>query len=257
MNSNSTASATTTTGTAPILMRPEDPSSRVHPDSGSYDGTNLRGELRLRAALPVSRHLQDHWSGLLMEQYRLEDLSRLAGLNDRAFVAQDKLYAVTRAKAEQLLALFSQILLDPDLSTPNASTGLLALRTMTDFGLETPEQFSLIWFVQSCEEALQQLHRELREQSHSRDRRMATLHHQKFSELIGQFLALEAQEIADHGLDLPDDPDDHSADDLERQLLACAIDPMQTLWPAPSGGRPIQQGWEGLAEDMTDPSSLL
>ena len=190
-----------------------------------------------------------------MESYRLDDLIRLAALTNRAFDAEDKLYAVTRAKAEQLLAFVCNTLLNPDLSNPNASVAPLAVQVMVDFGVEPPAQFSLIWFVQACEEALQLLHREMCEHSRGRDRRMATLHRQKFSELLGKFLEQEAAHIADRGLESSDDPGDPAADDLERQLRACVMDPLQVLWPSPVGGKPILKGWEGLADDLPAQSS--
>ena len=57
MNPNATQPESIATDSTPILVRPADPCSRVQPESGYYEGTNLRGELRLRAALPVSWHL--------------------------------------------------------------------------------------------------------------------------------------------------------------------------------------------------------
>lgn len=242
--------------THPILTRTSpDLPARVEATSGTYFGANWMGERRLRAALPLSRHLQDSWSGIISNTCRLEDLLMLCEVTERLFKVEVDLCAALQNRADELLSLVARALEAPELLTLGSEDGDRIVRAMVDFDVDAPEEFSLEWLVLTSEKILQQLHRRIRVCSTERDKRLAALHRQKFSLAIAQFLSREATRIDQTGLDSPEHYEDQCADALSAQLQACALDPMQTMWPQPDHGQPIQEDWDGLVHNFTQVGS--
>lgn len=199
----------------------------------NFDGTNGRGESRLRSALPIATKMQCFWPGPLDGKSPAAELGQMINSHQTLIDIEDRLSAASRDWIEQLLKILENALASEDLQLPDSPTAAWVTKTLVGYGVSQPEVFSVSWLVQSVEEELQKLHIKMRSNAESRDAHLTTLGTLKMNKMMVEYLIAEAQYIDSNGLDLDDDCHPEPADLLSAHLQAFVSNPLWVGWPQP------------------------